>query len=115
MRPRPAKRAFTPVFDGLCGERAQRLALRAKDPSAGDVDINRSRVDFQIATRHGDKSRTPPSRRSRVMWCKTKMAIAALLISGISVALIDVASAESAQKGARAPKWGDPGYYQGWV
>jgi hypothetical protein len=49
------------------------------------------------------------------MWCKTKMAIAALLISGISVALIDVASAESAQKGARAPKWGDPGYYQGWV
>jgi hypothetical protein len=43
------------------------------------------------------------------------MAIAALLISGISVALIDVASAESAQKGARAPKWGDPGYYQGWV
>ena len=49
------------------------------------------------------------------MWCKTKMAIAALLISGISVALIDVASANSAQKGARAPKWGDPGYYQGWV
>ena len=49
------------------------------------------------------------------MWCKTRMAIAALLISGISVALIDVASAESAQKGARAPKWGDPGYYQGWV
>ena len=51
------------------------------------------------------------------MWCKTQMAIAALLISGISAALIDVASAESAQKGksARAPKWGDPGYYEGWV
>ena len=51
------------------------------------------------------------------MWCKTRMAIAALLISGISVALIDVTSAESAQKGksARAPKWGDPGYYEGWV
>ena len=51
------------------------------------------------------------------MWCKTKMAIAALLISGISVALIDVTSAESAQKGksVRAPKWGDPGYYEGWV
>ena len=51
------------------------------------------------------------------MWCKTEMAIAALLISGISVALIDVTSAESAQKGksARAPKWGDPGYYEGWV
>ena len=51
------------------------------------------------------------------MWCKTKMAIAALLISGISVALIDVTPAESAQKGtsARAPKWGDPGYYEGWV
>ena len=49
------------------------------------------------------------------MWCMTKMAIAALLVSGISVALIDVTSAESAQKGARAPKWGDPGYYQGWV
>ena len=49
------------------------------------------------------------------MW--TKMAIAALLISGISVALIDVTSAESAQKGksTRAPKWGDPGYYEGWV
>jgi len=51
------------------------------------------------------------------MWCKTKMAIAALLISGLSVALIDATSAESAQKGksARAPKWGDPGYYEGWV
>jgi hypothetical protein len=51
------------------------------------------------------------------MWCKTRMAIAALLISGISVALIDVTSAEAAQKGksARAPKWGDPGYYEGWV
>jgi len=28
-----------------------------------------------------------------------------------------VTPAESAQKGtsARAPKWGDPGYYEGWV
>ena len=33
------------------------------------------------------------------MWCKTKMAIAALLISGISVALIDVTSAEIRAEG----------------
>ena len=50
------------------------------------------------------------------MWCKTKMAFAALLISGISVALIDETSAQSGQgKSARAAKWGDPGYYEGWV
>ena len=47
------------------------------------------------------------------MW--TKLAFAALLISGISIAPIDVTSAQSAQKGTRAPKWGDPGYYQGWT
>ena len=49
------------------------------------------------------------------MWCRTTMAIAALLISGISAPLVDVTSAEAAQKGVRAPKWGDPGYYEGWV
>jgi hypothetical protein len=47
------------------------------------------------------------------MW--TKLALAALLISGISIAPVDATSAQSAQKGARAPKWGDPGYYQGWT
>ena len=47
------------------------------------------------------------------MW--TKMAFAALLVSGISIAPIDVTSAESQQgQSTRAPKWGDPGYYQGW-
>ena len=51
------------------------------------------------------------------MWTKTRIAIAALLVSSISAVLVDMASAESAQKGksARAPKWGDPGYYEGWV
>ena len=51
------------------------------------------------------------------MWGKMNAAIAALLVLGVSVALTEVTSAESAQKGksVRAPKWGDPGYYQGWV
>lgn len=44
-------------------------------------------------------------------------AIAALLVLGVGIALSEVASAESGQKGksVRAPKWGDPGYYQGWT
>ena len=51
------------------------------------------------------------------MWGKMNTAIAALLVLGVGVALSEVASAESAQKGksVRAPKWGDPGYYQGWT
>ena len=51
------------------------------------------------------------------MWGKIVTAIAVLLVLGVSVALTELASAQSAQKGksVRAPKWGDPGYYEGWV
>ena len=49
------------------------------------------------------------------MWGRMNTAIAALLVLGVGAALTEVA--ESAQKGksVRAPKWGDPGYYQGWT
>ena len=46
------------------------------------------------------------------MW--TKLALAALLIGGFSIAPIDTTSAQSKGQSTRAPKWGDPGYYQGW-
>ena len=51
------------------------------------------------------------------MWGRMNAAIAALLVLGVGAALTEMASAESAKKGksVRAPKWGDPGYYQGWT
>jgi hypothetical protein len=73
--------------------------------------------DLRASTRHGDRSRIPLTRRSYVMWGKINTAIAALLVLGVGAALSEMASAQSAQKGksVRAPKWGDPGYYEGWV
>jgi hypothetical protein len=66
------------------------------------------------------------------MWPKTKTILAALPVAGISFALTDVSSAKSAKSGksVRGPtrsapvyldqgshgqKWGDPGFYDGWV
>jgi len=49
------------------------------------------------------------------MWGRITTAIAALLVLGVSVALTELAQSAQQGKSVRAPKWGDPGYYEGWV
>ena len=50
------------------------------------------------------------------MWGRMNTAIAALLVLGVGVAPTEVSSAQSQKgKSVRAPKWGDPGYYEGWT